>query len=96
MLGLQTTFTVINQALPGLSDEQLVKLLSLNARSIFNLPPANINEGAVAELTVFNRTVSTTLTKQAIKSKSVNTPFIDRPLKGKVLGIFHKGQLTLN
>ncbi len=96
MLGLQTIFAVINQALPGLSDEQLVKLLSLNARSIFNLPPANIGEGAVAELTLFNRKVSTTLTKQDIKSKSVNTPFIDRPLKGKVLGIFHKGQLTLN
>lgn len=96
MTGLETSFAVINHLLPELAKNRLVQLFSQNARTIFGLPAATISEGAVAELTLFTQSENTVLSKQQLKSKSSNTPFLDRELNGKVLGIFNKGQLTLN
>ncbi len=96
MLGLQTTFAVLNETLPGLPDNRLVELLSLNARNIFSLPATNIAEGVEAELSLFSRQTDSLLNKASLKSKSANSPFLDKPLKGKVFGIIHKGKLSLN
>lgn len=96
MTGLETSFAVINHLLPGLTKNRLAELFSLNARNIFNLPFTNIIEGAVAELSLFTCSANTTLLKKDIKSKSFNSPFIEKELNGKVLGIIYKGNLTLN
>lgn len=96
MLGLQTLFAVVNEVLPELTDARLVQLLGSNARAIFALPPVTIAEGAEAELSLFSKKENTLLTKATIRSKSANTPFLDKPLKGKVFGIIHKGKLSLN
>ena len=91
MTGLETSFAVVNHLIPGLTQERLVKLFCLNARNIFNLPVTNISEGSEAELTLFTREGITFLTKQNAQTKSTNTPFLERELKGKVLGIINKG-----
>jgi len=96
MTGLETSFAVINHLLPELTMNRLVQLFSLNARSIFHLPAVNITEGAEAELTLFSKEENTMLSKAQLKTKSSNTPFLERELTGKVLGIIYKGQLTLN
>ncbi len=96
MTGLETSFAVINHLLPELSNEQLVKLFSLNARNIFTLPATNISEGAVAELSLFSRSGTTLLTKGSVKSKSTNTPFLERELTGKVVGIINKANVIVN
>lgn len=96
MTGLETSFAVVNDVLPGLRAEQMAALFSTNARSLFGLPPARIAEGATAELTLFSQSGTTQLEKAQIRSKSSNTPFIGKPLKGKIVGIIHKGALTLN
>ncbi len=96
MTGLETSFAVINHLLPELTTDRLVQLFSLNARTIFGLPHTHISEGAIAELTLFSRTGITVLTKQQLKTKSANTPFLERELAGKILGILNKGKLTLN
>ena len=36
------------------------------------------------------------LTKETMQSKSANTPFFDKALNGKVIGILNKGSLILN
>ncbi|OIQ96016.1 dihydroorotase [mine drainage metagenome] len=96
MIGLETSFAVVNHVLPELTDRQLINLFSTNARNIFKIASATIEEGANAELTLFNRNKTSLLTKENIKSKSNNTPFINKELKGKVVGIINKGQLFLN
>ncbi len=96
MIGLQTVFAVINSIFPQLTNEHLMQLMGLNARSIFGLAETKIAVGATASLTLFDRTSAVTLTKPMIKSKSHNTAFTDIPLKGKVIGTVHNNQLTLN
>ncbi len=96
MIGLQTAFAVLQTVLPQLSNEAVTKLFSLNARTIFNLPPVIIKEGAVASITVFNRTQQTVLTSENNRSKSQNTPFLNKELEGKVTAVIHKKSLFIN
>ena len=96
MTGLETAFAIVNHLLPELSDDTLVKLFSLNARNIFNLPVTNIQEGAIAELSLFTKKGITRLQKQTIKSKSFNTPFLEKELTGKVIGIINQGKIIIN
>lgn len=96
MIGLQTSYAIINQLLPELSNQQLVNLFSNNARNIFSLQPSTIAEGAIAEVTLFKRNGTTLLTKDTNKSRSANSPLFNQPLQGKVIGIIHKSQLHLN
>jgi dihydroorotase len=54
----------------------------------------SINEGQAAELTIFNRTGTTTLTTQNNKSKSSNSAFMDMALNGAVVATIHNNQLS--
>lgn len=96
MLGLQTAYSVVNTAVPGLTTNRIIDLFSLNARRIFNLPLVTIQEGAVAEFTLFAPAEEFILRREEIKSKSYNTPFIQVPLTGKVTGVVAKGNIILN
>lgn len=93
MLGLQTAYAAVNEAVPGLSDEEIAALFSHNARNIFGLAKTNIQEGAQAELTLFSRTNNSTLTKATLKSKSANSAFLNMTLKGAVVATLYKGQI---
>jgi len=96
MLGLQTGYAVVNTAVPGLTTNRVVELFSLNARRIFNLPLVTVQQGAVAEFTLFAAAEEFVLLKKDIKSKSYNTPFIQVPLTGRVAGIIAKGAIIEN
>jgi len=93
-IGLQTTYAALEQTVPGLKPDQISNLLSVNARQIFGLPGVSIEEGQAAELTIFNRTETTTLTPEKNKSKSSNSAFMNQPLTGKVMATIHNNQLT--
>ena len=71
-------------------------MLSNHARQIFNLGKTVIQEGQNVDLTLFNRDTANTPTKAVSKSKSVNNPFLDKALKGQVVGTYAKGKLHLN
>ena len=51
---------------------------------MMGLPAVPIEEGKAAELIVFDPAGETTFTREFMKSKSVNTPFLDQTLKGSV------------
>lgn len=96
MTGLETSFAVINHLLPEMSLERLVNVFSLNCRNLFQIPVNSLTEGATAELTLFTKSENTLLSKENLKTKSHNTPFLGKELNGKVIGIIHKGKLTTN
>jgi dihydroorotase len=96
MTGLQTAFAAVQTVLPQLTATHIAALFSVNARKIFNFPLATIAEEQPAEITLFNTEDESIFTKEEIKSKSYNTPFINKSLKGKVIGVYTKGRLILN
>ena len=96
MVGLETSFAVVNTVLPNLSLERIIQLFSTTANQLFKLNTTKIEINQIADLTLFSRDQSTTFVKENIKSKSINSPFINTTLKGKVIGIINKGNLYLN
>ena len=94
MISLETVFAVVTSL--GLPAGLFVEMQAVNTRKIFGLPIPEIKEGENACLTLFNPTASFTYDPAGIKSKSKNSPFTGKELKGKVTGIIHKGQTVLN
>jgi len=90
MTGLETCFGALGAV--GIPAERIVELICHNPRRIFGLPPATLKEGGEADLTLFHPDTAYTFTKEHIRSRSSNTPFLGKELKGKVLGIVNKGR----
>lgn len=74
----------------------IVKRYSAEPRRIIGLKPVPIIEGGVAEFIVFNPNATTTFTKEFMRSKSVNTPFLDKTLKGSVEVVVLNGEILLS
>jgi dihydroorotase len=62
----------------------VVKRYSAEPRRLMGLPVASIEIGQKAECLLFDTEAQTTFTKEFMKSKSQNTPFIDQTLRGSV------------
>lgn len=62
----------------------VVKRYSAEPRRMMGLPAVSIEVGQPTDLILFDTEADTTFTKQFMKSKSQNTPFIDQTLKGRV------------
>ncbi|KAG4080456.1 hypothetical protein HA402_013914 [Bradysia odoriphaga] len=84
MIGLESTFGVIRRYLPQLPLEQLIQLLTTQPRKIFGLPQPALQEGAAANLTIFDPEAEWEFTKGHIASRSKNSAYIGAQLKGKV------------
>jgi dihydroorotase len=92
IIGLETAFSVAN-TFSELSIEQLVKKFSTHPRKLLRLPEIIIQEGKIANLTIFNPSLEWTFEKKDIHSKSKNTPFIGKELKGKSVAVINKGKI---
>ncbi len=64
--------------------DTLVKKFSAEPRRLMSLEVPTIEEGQHANLVLFNTEATTTFTKDFMKSKSQNTPFLDKTLSGRV------------
>ena len=97
--------TGLETALPSLNDrfiskgvfgwDVIVKRFSAEPRRLFKLAPVPIIEGGIAEFIVFNPERYSLFTRDFMKSKSVNTPFLDKALKGLVERVIFRGQELL-
>ncbi|HYV53308.1 MAG TPA: dihydroorotase [Chitinophagaceae bacterium] len=96
MIGLETTYAVLNTCLEKISQERLTELLSTNPRKIFKKEIGGIRENEKAILTLFAPKQKWTVTGSDLMSKSKNSPFIGKELTGKVIGIINKEKLFLN
>lgn len=97
MINLQTSFAAMNTALNGKVElQQMIDLITINPRKILNLDLPKIQEGEMANLTLFSPTTPTILESKDIVSKSKNTPLISRKLLGKVYGIVNQNKLELS
>jgi dihydroorotase len=71
---------------------QLIEKLSVNPRRILSLPAIRIQEGERANFTFLDPEMEWTVDIQSFKSKSKNSPFDGRRLKGKAIGIINNGK----
>lgn len=64
--------------------DTLVRKYSAEPRRLMSLPVPSIAEGQSADMVLFNTEATSTFTKDFMKSKSQNTPFLDKTLNGRV------------
>jgi dihydroorotase len=62
----------------------VVRHFSAGPRRLIGLDPVPIKPGRKAECVLFNPEAATTFSRDFIRSKSVNTPFLDKTLQGRV------------
>jgi dihydroorotase len=72
--------------------EDFLEKVAIRPRQLLNIDLPEIEEGAEANLTIFDPNHEWTFTKKDILSKSKNSPMIGMELKGKVLGVVNNGK----
>jgi dihydroorotase len=92
-IGLETTFGVLG--ILGVPFEVFLTLASSNPRRIFGLPPATIQVGNMADITLFQPEIRYVFERKDIRSRSKNSPFIGKTLKGKVIGVVNGNKSTI-
>jgi dihydroorotase len=95
MIGLETCFALINSNSDGVRLERIIEALTTNPRNILKLQQPKIEEGALANITLFDPETEWTFEKKHITSKSSNTPLIGSKFKGKVIGIINNKQVSI-
>lgn len=97
MIGLESLFGAIwSMVNSQLSIEKAIEVLAIAPRKIFGLSIPVIEENAAASLTLFNPSTDYFFDEAMIKSKSVNSAFVGKQLKGRVIGIINGDKLYLN
>ncbi len=94
IIALQTALPLAIQA--GLGAELIVEKLAVGPRRILKIAESVLEEGAVADLTLFDTNASWTLDKDTNRSRSSNSPFMGQNLKGKVLLTCNNAQAFTN
>ena len=87
IIGFETALaaTITNLVEPGyISYLDMVRLMSYNPAKLLKIARGEIAEGKVADLTIFDPNVEYVYSEDSIVSKSKNTPFIGKKLKGLV------------
>jgi dihydroorotase len=75
--------------------ETLVKCLTENPCKIFGIEMSTIQEGEVADLTLFDPDLEYEFSERDILSKSKNSAFIGKKMKGKAYGIYSANKLVI-
>ena len=87
-IGLQTAFGAINTH-SELELSTLIEKLTVSNRKLLRQSLPTIEVGQKANLTVFDPTLNYVFKEKDIVSLSKNSPFIEKELKGKALGVLN-------
>lgn len=91
IIALQTVLPLLVRA--GLSAELIAEKLAINPRKLLKLPVPVIEEGQLANFTVYNPTERWTYNLENNYSKSANTPLLNKELTGKVKLVYNNKQI---
>ncbi len=94
MITLQTLYGTVNGIIND--TEALVKMFTEKNRNIFKIAKPNMEEGTKACLTIFEPNTEFVFEENSIVSKSKNSAFVGKMMKGKVVGIINKNKMVLN
>lgn len=98
IIGLQTALplalALVEEGL--FSVQHLIELLSITPASLLDVPGGSLHEGAPADITVIDPDAEWIFTEEMILSKSRNSPFLGRKLKGKAILTIVSGKIMHN
>ncbi len=92
IIGLDTALISLYDALISkgkLSWQRLVQAYCDMPRTLMNLDVAKVEVGATANIVLFDPNVETLVDRNFIKSKSENTPYLNKTLQGNVEQVFY-------
>ena len=89
LIGLQTFIPAFFMIQEQLEMVDVIKLISHNPRKILGLEPVSIVENATANMTLIDPKEEWIFDDKTNKSKSRNSPFFEKSLKGKVKAVFN-------
>lgn len=95
IIGLETSFSICYENLvltEEISLMRLIELMSTNPARIYGLEGGEIAKDKIADITIIDLNSEYKITK--FKSKSSNSPFKDRILKGEVLYTISEGKVV--
>ena len=96
MINLETSFAVANTALKEmLSTEEIIAKLTSSPKTILGLNSQALEEGSIADLTLFNPELKWTYNTNDIVSKSKNSALIGKSFTGKAIAIVNNGQMFI-
>lgn len=96
-IGLETALSLgitelVNKDILSLS--QLIEKMSINPAKIFNLPGGDLSIGSPADLVVVDLNKEWIVKKENFLSKSKNSAFLGRKLKGEVITTICRGKIV--
>ncbi len=99
IIGLETQLGITLSELyhtKKLTIEQIVEKLSINPRKVLNLEVPQISVGEVANFTIIDTEIEWEVDIKSFKSRSINSPFGGRKLKGKSLAVINSSQMFVD
>lgn len=93
MIALETAFSLVRSSMPSLSLERITELFSTTPRRLFDLPAVTIAPGQQARFSLFLPDVD--WTPESFASRSRNSPFLNKTLRGRPYGIIQQDKLFL-
>lgn len=88
IINLQTSFAAANQALKEQQNiSEIISMFTTRPASVLNIKRTPIEEGKSADLCLFCPNTEFTFSKDQVHSKSLNSPFFEMSLSGKVVGV---------
>lgn len=75
--------------------EEIIEIFSKRNRKLLSGKEKHIDLGQIADLTLFNPSKKWLLNEKSSLSKSRNTPYWQKELTGKVVGIINNGKLAI-
>ena len=96
MINLQTFASHMASLSSSVDMELLIEKITDAPRRLLNLAPVTIDIGVKANLTLFDPTCEWTFTPDANLSKSRNSPWLGKTLKGKAVAVFNNSKQALD
>jgi dihydroorotase len=96
IINLQTAFSCALEGMQEKSIQAIVRSFTENPRRILGLPSVTVAEDEKANLTIFSTAGTTSLSEKTNLSRSRNSPFLNKPLRGKVIGVVNGSKSHFN
>jgi len=72
----------------------VIRKLAVYPRNILRIPVPKIKVGEPANITIFDTETEWTCTPESIRSRSINTPWLNETLKGRAIAVYNNNQFV--
>jgi len=93
-INLQTVFSSLRST-KEYNLDKIISTLSNGPRRVLDMAILPIQEGSLADITLFSPDTAWNFTKDCLFSKTTNSPLLNEKLTGEVYGVINNGKLAL-